>query len=153
LGTATGNIGVIRKMLMVRMRDGAILANIVFFNFQISIPDLEALSVGKRVVRPNVEEYRLKDGRRLYLLAEGRLVNLVAAEGHPPEVMDMSFANQALCVEYLARKGRDLKPRVYRVPEDIDRTVARLKLETMGIKIDALTAEQKRYLGSWKLGT
>jgi len=151
--TATGNTSVIRKRHMLRMRDGAILANSGHFNVEISIPDLEAISTGKRVVRPNVEEYRLKDGRRLYLLAEGRLVNLVAAEGHPPEVMDMSFANQALCVEYLAKKGKNLEPRVHKVPEDIDRGIARLKLETMGIKIDTLTAEQKRYLFSWKLGT
>jgi len=151
--TSTGNTSVIRKRHMLRMRDGAILANSGHFNVEISIPDLEAISTGKRVVRPNVEEYRLKDGRRLYLLAEGRLVNLVAAEGHPPEVMDMSFANQALCVEYLAKKGKNLEPRVHKVPEDIDRGIARLKLETMGIKIDILTAEQKRYLFSWKLGT
>jgi adenosylhomocysteinase len=151
--TATGNTSVVRKRHMLRMRDGAILANSGHFNVEISIPDLEAISTGKRVVRPNVEEYRLRDGRRLYLLAEGRLVNLVAAEGHPPEVMDMSFANQALCVEYLARKGKNLEPRVHKVPEDIDRSIARLKLETMGIRIDTLTAEQKRYLFSWKLGT
>jgi len=151
--TATGNTSVIRKRHMLKMRDGAILANSGHFNVEISVPDLEAISTGKRVVRPNVEEYRLKDGRRLYLLAEGRLVNLVAAEGHPPEVMDMSFADQALCVEYLTKKGRSLEPRVHKVPEDIDRSVARLKLETMGIKIDTLTAEQKRYLFSWKLGT
>jgi adenosylhomocysteinase len=151
--TATGNTSVIRKRHMLKIRDGAILANSGHFNVEISIPDLEAISTGKRIVRPNVEEYRLKDGRRLYLLAEGRLVNLVAAEGHPPEVMDMSFADQALCVEYLTKKGRSLEPRVHKVPEDIDRSVARLKLETMGIKIDTLTAEQKRYLFSWKLGT
>ena len=150
--TATGDINVIRGEHMERMKDGAILANSGHFNVEISLPDLEALSVSKRLIRPNLEEYRLKDGRRLYLLAEGRLVNLAAAEGHPSEVMDMSFANQALCVEYLAKHPR-MEPKVYRVPEEIDRFVARLKLRGMGVEIDELTEEQREYLSSWKKGT
>ncbi|MCD6264205.1 adenosylhomocysteinase, partial [Candidatus Bathyarchaeota archaeon] len=150
--TATGDINVIRGEHMERMKDGAILANSGHFNVEISLPDLEALSVSKRLIRPNLEEYRLKDGKRLYLLAEGRLVNLAAAEGHPSEVMDMSFANQALCVEYLAKHPR-MEPKVYRVPEEIDRFVARLKLRGMGVEIDELTEEQREYLSSWKKGT
>jgi len=150
--TATGNIRVIRGEHMARMRDGAILANSGHFNVEISLPDLEALSASKRTIRPNLEEYTLRDGRRLYLLAEGRLVNLAAAEGHPSEVMDMSFANQALCVKYL-REGERMEPRVYRVPEEIDRLVARLKLEAMGMEIDELTEEQRRYLATWEAGT
>ena len=148
--TATGNRDVIRREHMELMKDGAILANAGHFNVEISIPDLESLAVEKRRVRPYVDEYRLRDGRRLYLLAEGRLVNLVAAEGHPSEVMDMSFANQALSILYIKDNRGRLEPRVYRVPEDQDREVARLKLEVMGVKIDELTPEQVEYLKSWK---
>ena len=134
------------------MKDGAIIGNSGHFNVEISIPDLEEISVSKRLVRPNLEEYLLKDGRRIYLLAEGRLVNLASAEGHPSEVMDMSFSNQALCVEYLV-KSRSLKPQVYPVPREIDELVARLKLEGLGVKIDGMTEEQKKYLSSWESGT
>ena len=151
--TVTGNKGVIRREHMELMKDGAILANSGHFNVEISIPDLEALAVEKRRIKPHVDEYVLKDGRRLYLLAEGRLVNLAAAEGHPSEVMDMSFSNQALCVEYLVEHGRELQPKVYPVPREIDEEVARLKLKAMGVEIDELTEEQKRYLASWELGT
>jgi adenosylhomocysteinase len=150
--TATGDINVIRKEQMQKMKDGAIIANSGHFNVEISLKDLEALSTTKRTMRANLEEYTLKDGRRLYLLAEGRLVNLSAAEGHPSEVMDMSFANQALCTEYMA-KATKMPPRVYNVPKDIDETVAELKLKAMGIKIDELTPEQKKYLAEWEMGT
>ena len=150
--TATGNINVIRKEHILKMKDGAILANSGHFNVEISIPDLEEISTSKRLIRPNLEEYRLKDGRKIYLLAEGRLVNLASAEGHPSEVMDMSFSNQALCVEYLAKNPR-LEPKVYPVPKEIDETVARLKLKSMNIEIDELTEEQKHYLSSWEMGT
>ena len=150
--TATGNINVICKEHMRKMRDGAILANSGHFNVEINLKDLEELAVSKRLIRPNLEEYTLKNGKRLYLLAEGRLVNLAAAEGHPPEVMDMSFANQALCVEYLVKNER-MPPRVYVVPREIDEAVAKLKLEAMGVKIDTLTEEQKKYLSTWELGT
>ena len=151
--TVTGNKGVIRREHMELMKDGAILANSGHFNVEISLPDLEALAVEKRRIKPHVDEYVLKDGRRLYLLAEGRLVNLAAAEGHPSEVMDMSFSNQALCVRYLVEHGRELQPKVYPVPREIDEEVARLKLKAMGVEIDELTEEQKRYLASWELGT
>jgi len=150
--TATGNKHVIRKEHMLKMKDGAIIGNSGHFNVEISIPDLEEISVSKRLVRPNLEEYLLKDGGRIYLLAEGRLVNLASAEGHPSEVMDMSFSNQALCVEYLV-KSRSLKPQVYPVPREIDELVARLKLEGLGVKIDGMTEEQKKYLSSWESGT
>ncbi len=149
--TATGNKAVIRREHFEVMKDGAILANAGHFNVEIWIPDLEALAVAKREIRPCVTEYRLRDGRRLYLLGEGRLVNLVCAEGHPSEVMDMSFANQALSVEYITKNKGRLEKRVYRVPREIDEEVARLKLRAMGIEIDELTEEQKRYLESWKL--
>ncbi len=150
--TATGNFHVIRKEHMLKMKDGAIIGNSGHFNVEISIPDLEEISISKRTVRPNLEEYMLKNGRRIYLLAEGRLVNLASAEGHPSEVMDMSFSNQALCVEYLA-KGPKLKPKVYNVPREIDELVARLKLKGLNIKIDEMTEEQKEYLSSWEAGT
>ncbi|MEM1538533.1 MAG: adenosylhomocysteinase [Candidatus Nezhaarchaeales archaeon] len=150
--TATGNINVIREEHFVKMKDGAILANSGHFNVEICIPDLERLAVSKRTIRPNVEEYALSNGRRLYLLAEGRLVNLAAAEGHPSEVMDMSFANQALSVQYLV-KHEKLSPNVYPVPSEVDDLVAKLKLETLNVKIDSLTEEQRRYLGSWQMGT
>ena len=151
--TATGDVDVIRAEHMVVMKDGAVMCNAGHFNVEVSLKDLEELSVSKRKIRDNLEEYRLKDGRRLYLIAEGRLVNLVAAEGHPSEVMDMSFANQALSVRYLVEKGGLLKPSVYDVPLEIDRRVAELKLETMGIKIDKLTERQRRYLESYGVGT
>lgn len=150
--TATGDINVIDRRHMELMKDGAILANAGHFNVEINLKALEDLSVSKRSLRPNLEEYRLRDGRKLYLLAEGRLVNLAAAEGHPSEVMDMSFANQSLVAEYLW-KTDGLEPKVYDVPKEIDETVARLKLRGMGIEIDELTEEQQRYLQSWKEGT
>lgn len=150
--TATGNINVIRKEHMLEMKDGAILANSGHFNVEISLPDLESISVSRRTIRPNLEEYTLKNGKRIYLLAEGRLVNLAAAEGHPSEVMDMSFSNQALCVEYLA-KNPGMEPKVYDVPKEIDEAVARLKLKAMGVEIDEMTEEQKKYIESWEPGT
>ena len=150
--TSTGNINVIDSHHMERMKDGAIIANSGHFNVEINIPALEEMSTGKRRMRPSLDEYTMKDGRRLYLLAEGRLVNLAAAEGHPSEVMDMSFANQALVAEWLW-KGEKMEPRVYDVPRSIDEIVSRLKLEGMGIEIDSLTERQKKYLGSWKEGT
>ena len=150
--TATGDISVIRKEHMQKMKDGAIMANSGHFNVEVNIKDLESLSTAKRTMRPNLEEYTLKDGRKLYLLAEGRLVNLAAAEGHPSEVMDMSFANQALCSEYIAKTAK-LTPKVFTVPKEIDEKVAELKLKSMGVKIDELTAEQKKYLSTWEMGT
>ena len=150
--TATGDINVIRKEHMQKMKDGAIIANSGHFNVEISLKDLEVLSTAKRTMRPNLEEFTLKDGRRLYLLAEGRLVNLAAAEGHPSEVMDMSFANQALCAEHLAKSGK-MTPKVYTVPCDIDDNVAELKLKSMGVMIDQLTPEQHKYLSTWEMGT
>src|SRR3990170_117268 len=150
--TATGDLNVIRKEHMQKMKDGAIIANSGHFNVEISIPDLEALSKSKRTIRPNLEEYKLKNGRRIILLAEGRLVNLAAAEGHPSEVMDMSFANQALCAEHIAKTDR-MTPRVYTVPCEIDEKVAALKLESMGAIIDKLTPEQQKYLSTWEMGT
>ena len=151
--TSTGNIHVLDTPHFAVMKDGAILANSGHFNVEINIPALEALSTSRRRVREFVEEFRLRDGRRLYLLGEGRLINLAAAEGHPASVMDMSFANQALGAEYMAKHGRDLKPQVYSIPEEIDREIARLKLQAMGVEIDALTPEQARYLESWQEGT
>ena len=134
------------------MKDGAILANSGHFNVEIDPEHLGKLATTKRNIRPNLDEYTLGNGCRLYLLAEGRLVNLAAAEGHPSEVMDMSFANQALCIEYLAKEKR-MQPRVYGVPKEIDEMVARLKLKTMSIQIDRLTSQQKKYLGTWEEGT
>ena len=150
--TATGDISVIRKEHMQKMKDGAIMCNSGHFNVEINIPDLESLTEAKRTMRPNMEEYTTKDGRHLYLLAEGRLVNLAAAEGHPSEVMDMSFANQALCAEYVAKTAK-LETKVYIVPKDIDEQVAEFKLKSMGVSIDELTAEQKKYLSTWEMGT
>jgi len=151
--SVTGDKHVFRKEHFQKMKDGAILANSGHFNVEIDIPALESLSKRKRRIREHVEEYTLKTGRRLFLLGEGRLVNLAAAEGHPAAVMDMSFANQALTAEYLKKSGTKLKPKVYSVPEKIDKDVARLKLRSMGVKIDRLTPEQKRYLASWQEGT
>ncbi|MDP2917552.1 MAG: adenosylhomocysteinase [Dehalococcoidia bacterium] len=151
--TVTGDLSVIDKEHFKAMKDGAILANSGHFNVEINIPALANLARGKRQIRPFVDEYVLKDGRRIYLLGEGRLINLAAAEGHPASVMDMSFANQALSLEYIVKNRDTLKPEVYSVPEQIDKEVARLKLQAMGITIDTLTAEQKEYLTSWEQGT
>lgn len=151
--TVTGDKGVIRREHMEVMKDGAILANAGHFDVEIDKGALAELAVETRRVRDSVDEYRLGDGRRLRLLGEGRLVNLAAAEGHPAAVMDMSFANQALSVEWLIRHHAELAPQVYPVPEEIDREVARLKLQAMGIAIDELTPEQEEYLRSWEQGT
>jgi adenosylhomocysteinase len=151
--TLTGDINALDRHHFAAMREGAILANSGHFNVEINIKALEEMSESKQDVRQHVEEYRLMDGRRLYLLGEGRLINLAAAEGHPASVMDMSFANQALTVEYLATRDQRLTPDVYDVPKDIDHEVARLKLASMGIAIDELTEEQRKYLSSWEHGT
>ena len=151
--TVTGNKGIIRKEHFQAMADGAIVCNSGHFNVELDIPGLESLSKGKREVRPFVDEYKLRNGRRVFLLGEGRLINLASAEGHPASVMDMSFANQALSAEFLVKKAGRLEKKVYRVPEEIDREIARLKLESMGIGIDRLTPDQKKYLASWQEGT
>jgi len=151
--TTTGDKNVIDNAHFQIMKDGAILANSGHFNVEINIPALESLAQSKQRIRPFVDEYTLNDGRRLYLLGEGRLVNLAAAEGHPASVMDMSFANQALCLEYIVENKGKLKPKVYPVPEEIDKQVAWLKLSSMGINIDSLTPEQAKYLTSWQEGT
>jgi adenosylhomocysteinase len=151
--TISGNKNVIDKAHLEAMKDGAIMANSGHFNVEINIPALESLSRSKRRIRLFVDEYTLKDGRRLYLLGEGRLVNLAAAEGHPASVMDMSFANQALCLEYIVKNRGKLENRVYAVPQEIDKQVGRLKLNSMGIAIDTLTPEQREYLTSWQEGT
>jgi adenosylhomocysteinase len=151
--TATGDRDIIRREHFTVMKSGSLLANSGHFNVEIDIPALESLASSHRTTRDNLEEYALKDGRKLYLLGEGRLINLAAAEGHPAAVMDMSFANQALVLEYLARNAAQLEKKVYPVPEEIDKQVARLKLESMGIAIDQLTPEQQRYLASWSEGT
>jgi adenosylhomocysteinase len=135
------------------MKNGAIVCNSGHFNVEIEIPALEGLAKSHREVRPLVEEYLLKDSRKVYLIAEGRLVNLATAEGHPASVMDMSFANQSLSAEYLVKHHNTMKPQVYVVPEDIDREIARLKLESMGHHLDKLTPEQEQYLASWQEGT
>jgi adenosylhomocysteinase len=151
--TVTGDIHVLRKEHFDRMKDGAIVCNSGHFNVEVDITALEAMKTGKRRLRPFLDEYTVTGGKRLILLGEGRLINLAAAEGHPSEVMDMSFANQSLCAEYVWRKGRSLEKRVYGVPEEIDRQVAMLKLQTRGVSIDKLTREQKKYLSSWEMGT
>ena len=151
--TATGDLNVIDRRHFERMRDGALLANAGHFNVEINLPALASLATATREAREGVREHTLADGRRLYLLAEGRLVNLAAAEGHPAAVMDMSFANQALVLEWLTGEGAGLAPGVYPVPEAIDREVAALKLESLGLKLQKLTAEQRRYLVSWESGT
>jgi adenosylhomocysteinase len=135
------------------MKDGAVLANSGHFNAEINIKALEEMSETKRRVRPFVDEYTLEDGRHIYLLGEGRLINLAAAEGHPASVMDMSFANQALAGEWIVENHAKLKPGVYTLPPEIDREIARLKLEAMGMGLDTLTPEQEKYLTSWELGT
>jgi adenosylhomocysteinase len=151
--TVTGDKNVIDKAHFDVMKDGAILANSGHFNAEINIPALGKMSKSKRTIRNYVDEYTLKDGRCLYLLGEGRLINLAAAEGHPASVMDMSFANQALCMEYLVKNKGKLEVKVHSVPEEIDKEVARLKLQAMGVAIDNLTAEQRKYLASWEEGT
>ena len=151
--TVSGDKNVIDKAHFRVMKDGAILANSGHFNVEINIPVLESLTHGKRRLRPFVDEYTLNNGRHLYLLGEGRLINLAAAEGHPASVMDMSFANQALCMEYIVKNRGRLETKVYPVPKEIDKEVARLKLQSMGIDIDSLTAEQEKYLTSWDEGT
>ncbi len=151
--SVTGNVNVIDRQHLERMKDGALVANAGHFNDEINIPELEKLARGKRRVRDFVDEYTYADGRRVHLLAEGRLVNLSAAEGHPASVMDMSFANQALGSEYMLAHAKDLEPRVYTLPAELDKEIARLKLHAMGIRIDRLTPEQDKYLNSWESGT
>jgi len=151
--TLSGDLNVLCSKHFALMKDRAILANSGHFNVEIDIPALSAMAKGKRKIREFVEEYTLPSGRRINLLGEGRLINLAAAEGHPASVMDMSFANQALCVEYIVKEAKDLKRKVYPVPEAIDKEIAKLKLNSMGIKIDKLTKEQKNYLASWEMGT
>jgi adenosylhomocysteinase len=151
--TVTGNKSILTHDHFERMKDGAVIANSGHFNVEIDIPALEKLSSSKKPVRPFVDEYVMKDGRKLYLLGEGRLINLAAAEGHPASVMDMSFANQALASEYLVKNASSLKHQVYSVPENIDRHIAKLKLDSMGIQVDKLTPDQEQYLASWSEGT
>jgi len=151
--TTTGDTSVIRREHFIVMKDGAIVANSGHFNVEIDIPALEKLSCKKRRIRDFVDEYSLRDGRKINLLGEGRLINLAAAEGHPAQVMDMSFANQALSAEYIAKYHKELENRVYKVPDAIDKRIADLKLKSMGIKIDTLTKEQEKYLSSWEMGT
>jgi adenosylhomocysteinase len=151
--TLTGNINVIRREHFLMMKDGAIVSNSGHFNVELDLDGLGKITKKTRKIREFVEEHTLKNNRRVYVLGEGRLINLAAAEGHPSSVMDMSFANQALSAEYLAKNVKNLKRQVYAVPEDIDREIARLKLAAMRVRIDALTAEQRKYLGSWEMGT
>jgi adenosylhomocysteinase len=151
--TLTGNLHVLRREHFAKMKDGAIVCNSGHFNVEIDIPALAKMAKTVRTVRPFVEEYMMRDGRAIHVLAEGRLVNLAAAEGHPSNVMDMSFANQALSAEYLVRQKESLERRVYPVPGPIDREIARLKLRATGVRIDLLTPEQKKYLASWEMGT
>jgi adenosylhomocysteinase len=151
--TVTGNKNVLAKEHFESMKDGAIIANSGHFNVEIDIPTLEKMASSKRLTRDFVEEFVMKDGRKIYLLGEGRLINLAAAEGHPASVMDMSFANQALSVEYVVKNHSSLEKKVYPVPVDLDKRVAKLKLESMGVKIDKLTPEQEEYLASWSEGT
>jgi len=151
--TVTGDLNVIDRSHFELMKDGAIVANSGHFNVEINIPVLEKMSKEKRLVRPFVEQYILKDDRRINLLGEGRLINLAAAEGHPASVMDMSFANQALSVEYMVKNADKLEKKVYSVPSEIDREIARLKLDAMGVQIDKLSPEQEKYLNSWEEGT
>jgi len=151
--TLTGDIQVIRREHFLKMKDGAILANSGHFNVEIDLESLAKISTGKRMIRDFVEEYRLKNGKRIYLLGEGRLINLASAEGHPSSVMDMSFANQALAAEYLVKNKGKLGRKVYGVPPEIDQEIARLKLASLGVKIDSLTPLQKKYLSSWEMGT
>jgi adenosylhomocysteinase len=151
--TVTGDKNVVDKQHFNAMKDGAIVCNSGHFNVEINIPELEKMSVSKKTIRTYVEEYKQKDGRSIFLLGEGRLINLAAAEGHPASVMDMSFADQSLSMEYIVKNKGKLEVKVHDVPQDIDKEVARLKLKAMGITIDKLTAEQKKYLASWQEGT
>ena len=151
--TVTGNKNVIAHDHFEKMKDGAVISNSGHFNVEIDIPALEKLSSAKKEARPFVDEYAMKDGRKLYLLGEGRLINLAAAEGHPASVMDMSFANQAYAAEYMIKHHKELKAQVYPVPEHLDQQIAKLKLESMGFQIDKLTPEQEHYLASWSEGT
>jgi len=151
--TLTGDINVIRREHFVRMKDGAIVSNSGHFNVELDLEGLKGVTKKTRKLREFVEEFTLKSGRRVYILGEGRLINLAAAEGHPSSVMDMSFANQALSAEYLANHVKSLKKQVYSVPQNIDKEIARLKLAAMGVRIDTLTPEQEKYLHSWEMGT
>jgi adenosylhomocysteinase len=151
--TATGDVDVIRPEHVASMKDGAVLANAGHFDVELDLPGLAGLAVAVREVRPSVREYQMADGRRIHLLAEGRVLNLASAEGHPASVMDMSFANQALGAEFIAREGHALEKRVYPVPRHIDEEIAAVKLATLGVEIDALTPDQARYLASWDRGT
>ncbi len=151
--TLTGDINVIRREHFLKMKDGAIVSNSGHFNVELDLDGLGKITKKKRKIREFVEEHTLTNGRRVYVLGEGRLINLAAAEGHPSSVMDMSFANQALSAEYMSKNVKSLKKQVYAVPGDIDREIARLKLAAMGVRIDTLTAEQKKYLSSWEMGT
>ena len=151
--TLTGNMNVIRAEHFTNMKDGAIISNSGHFDVELDLPGLAEASVERRPIREFVEEFTLKNGQRIYVLGEGRLINLAAAEGHPSSVMDMSFANQALSAEYMANEHKKMEKRVYPVPQDIDEEIARLKLESMGIEIDKLTTEQEKYLTSWEMGT
>jgi adenosylhomocysteinase len=151
--TITGDRDVIRKEHIELMKDGAIIGNTGHFNVEINVEDLESISKNKREIRKHVEEYTLNKGKKIYLLGKGRIINLVAAEGHPSDVMDMSFADHALCCEHLVNNYKKLKPDVYNVPKEVDDRVAQLKLESMGINIDQLTEKQKKYLSDWKEGT
>jgi adenosylhomocysteinase len=151
--TLTGDINVLDKHHFEVMKDGAIVSNSGHFNVEINLPALEAMSEEKRLVRPFVDQYQLKDGREIHILGEGRLINLAAAEGHPASVMDMSFANQALAAEYMVRNADTLESQVYGVPKEVDEQIARLKLAAMGVQLDTLTEEQVKYLNSWEEGT
>jgi adenosylhomocysteinase len=151
--TVTGNLKVIRGEHFAEMKDGAIVCNSGHFNVELDIPALEKMSKSRKIVRAGVEQFTIKNGNRVSLLGEGRLVNLATAEGHPSSVMDMSFANQALGAEYIVKNYKKLEKKVYPVPADIDKEIARLKLAGMGVNIDTLTAEQKKYLASWEMGT
>ncbi len=151
--TVSGNVKVIGKDHFRQMKEGAIVANSGHFNVELDLEGLEEITLSKRQIREHVVEHVLEGGRRIYVLGQGRLINLASAEGHPSSVMDMSFANQALVAEYLASRGHTLEKRVYSVPIEIDRAVAKMKLEAMGVRIDQLTEEQQRYLASWEKGT
>jgi adenosylhomocysteinase len=151
--TVTGNKSVLSHEHFEKMKDGAVVSNSGHFNVEIDIPALERLSSSRKIARPFVEEFSMKDGRKLYLLGDGRLINLAAAEGHPASVMDMSFANQALASEYMVKHATELKNQVYSVPEHLDQQIAKLKLDSMGVLIDKLTPEQEHYLASWNEGT
>jgi len=151
--TVSGNVNVIRKEHFLKMKDGSIVANSGHFNVELDLEGLRDITTSRRTIRDFVEEFQLKDGRKIYLLGEGRLVNLAAAEGHPSSVMDMSFANQALAAEYLGKHHKTLEKKVYQVPVEIDRAIAHMKLQSMGIHIDQLTEDQQRYLNSWEKGT